>query len=111
LIESNGTDREVPNAAKLTVECHGDDGWQHRPTRHHPALIARYAGYLTHGYTFHFSLDASPNLLDDHVDSACWDSLGNLVYARDGVLYRYALADLNSGRPTRVIDLEALAEG
>lgn len=55
-------------------------------TNKHPTLIVRYVGYLAHGYTFRFMLEGFAELLDDQVDSACWDSFGNLVYSRDGFL-------------------------
>lgn len=103
-----GTDRHVTRVAKYTVECIGDDGWEHRPSPKHPALIVRYVGYLEHGYTFRFALEGHPDLLDDLVDSACWDSLGNLVYSRDGVLHKRALDELSSTRPGTAIDLEPL---
>jgi hypothetical protein len=103
-----GTNQEVTNASKYSVECVGDDGWKNKPSRKHPTLVVRYVGYLTHGYTFRFSLDDFPELLDDHVDSACWDSLGNLLYARQGILHKYSLSDLKSGRPGTVVDLEPL---
>lgn len=105
-----GTNRRVTTAAKYTVACDGDDGWQHRPSRKHPKLFVRYVGYLAHGYTFRFMLDRFDDLLDDHVDSACWDSLGHLVYSREGVLYKYSLDDLKHGRPGTVHDLEPLTK-
>ncbi len=106
-----GTEREITGAAKYTIACEGDEGWSYRPTRRHPELIARYVGYLTHGYTFRFTLEGFGHLLDDEVDSATWDSLGNLVYSREGVLYKYSLADLDRGEPGTVHDLEPLAQG
>lgn len=107
--DNYGTNRRIKDAPKLTVVCDGDDGWQSKPSRRHPSLIARFVGYLDHGYTFRFALDGFDDLLDDRVDSACWDNLGNLVYSRDGILYKYALDDLKNGRPGTVYDLEPLA--
>jgi hypothetical protein len=104
-----GTHREIKRL-KYTVECIGDDGWQNRPSRNHPCLVVRYVGYLAHGYTFRFALDGYADLLDDRVDSACWDSLGNLIYSRDGILYKYALGGLRNGLPSKVIDLEPLTQ-
>ena len=108
--DNYGTQRVIANASSYQVECIGDDGWQNRPTSKHPALIVRYKGYLTHGYTFRFELDGYPDLLDASVDSACWDSLGNLLYSRQGVLYKYSLQDLELGREGAVHDLEALVK-
>ena len=67
-------------------------------------------GYLAHGYSFRFSLDGFDTLLDDQVDSACWDSLGNLIYSRQGILYKYSLDDLKHGRLGSVHDLEPLTK-
>jgi len=107
--DNYGTDRRIENVAKYMVACDGDDGWQNKPSRKHPALIVRYIGYLARGYTFRFALDGFDDLLDEAVDSACWDSLGNLAYSRQGVLYKYSLADLKKGQPGTVRDLESLA--
>ena len=109
--DNYGTERKIENAKKYTVECSGDEGWQHKPSRKHPALIAKYVGYLAHGYTFRFQLDQTDNPLDEKVDSACWDSLANLVYSRNGCLFKYSLEDLKTGRPGFVHDLEALTPG
>lgn len=108
--DNYGQNREIKEAKKYTVVCDGDDGWQSQPSRQHPPLIARYVGYLTHGYTFRFTLDGVDDLLDDQVDSACWDSLGNLVFSRQGVLYKYSLDDLSRGRPGSIHDLEPLTK-
>lgn len=105
-----GTRRKLKGTSKYVVDHHEDDGWQHRPSSKHPTLVVRYVGYLTHGYTFRFTLENFPDLLDDHVDSASWDSLGNLVYSRKGILYQYSLADLKTGHPGTVLDLEPLVQ-
>ncbi len=106
--ESWGERREVKGQGSYTVICEGDDGWAHRPTRRHPALVARFVGYLVHGYTHRFELEGRPDLLDEHVDSACWTSSGDLAYSRLGVLHRLTLAELKAGGPGVVIDLEGL---
>lgn len=108
--ENFGEKREVADSSSYVVECVGDDGWQHAPSREHPALVARFIGYLKHGYTFRFTLQEFPELLDDQVDSACWDSRGNLVYSRLGVLYRYTPKAIATGEPDAVVDLEPLAQ-
>lgn len=96
---------------KYMVACDGDDGWQYQPSRHHPRLFAWYLGYLVHGYTFRYRLDGHDDLLDDQVDSACWDSNGNLVFSRQGILTMYTLEDLKHGRPSTIHDLEPLKRG
>lgn len=98
----------LKNVLTYTVECIGGDGWLNKPSKQHPALCVRYIGYRAHGYTFRFTLDNYPDLLDDHVDSACWDSLGNLIYSREGVLYKYSLNDLKAEQPGVTHDLEPL---
>ena len=108
--DNYGVKRQIKNSAKYMVVCEGDDGWQNKPSRQHPALSVRYIGYLEHGYTFRFTLDGFDDLLDDKVDSACWDGVGNLVYSREGILYKYALNDLKNGRPGAVHDLEPLTQ-
>jgi len=59
-----------------------------------------YKGYLKRGHTFEFSLDDHPQLLDSTVDWATWDFLGNLVFAKQGKLYKYKLDDFKSGKPS-----------
>ncbi len=108
--DNYGTNRRIKDASKFTVVCDGDDGWHNKPSRRHPSLIVRFVGYLDHGYTFRFALEGFGDLLDEQVDSACWDQLGNLVYSRQGVLYKYSLDDLKNGSPGTVHDLEPLAQ-
>ena len=55
-----------------------------------------------------FALDQPDNLLDNTVDWANWDALGNLIVARQGLLQKYTLADLASGQPSLVWDLRTL---
>lgn len=104
-----GVDQEVPDATKYTVERAGDDGWEFRPSRRHPALHCWYAGYLKHGYTFRFRLREDPDFLDDMVDWATYDSEGQLVVARKGVVTVYALLAKNKLTKRFECDLETLA--
>ncbi|MDY7107484.1 MAG: hypothetical protein SYC29_02500 [Planctomycetota bacterium] len=99
------------NVAKPMVDQIGDDGWLLRPTPEHPALRTRYLGYLEHGYTFRFQLEGFPNLLDEQVDWACWDSTGALIFSRLGIVSKCDLADLMKGRVTRSFNLELLEPG
>lgn len=103
-----GESRMLTDAARYAVECVDDEGWRNRPGRKHPALHVRYAGYLRHGYTFRFRLEEEPGLIDDEVDWACWDSRGDLLFSRRGVVYKYSLDDLSKGVPGKVFDLEPL---
>ena len=104
-----GVEQRIRPASKYMVKCIGDDGWENRPSNRHPTMVAKYIGYLQHGYTFRFELNKYPSLLDENVQSACWDSLGNLICARQGVLYKYSLEDLQTGNPGTVKDLEPLS--
>jgi len=106
--DNYGTSREIKNAKKYIVECDDDDGWEHMPSTEHPILTTKYLGYLTHGYTFKFELDCDISCFDKSVDSACWDSLGNLVYSREGVLYKYSLDDIRRGSPGSKHNLERI---
>ncbi len=104
--ENYGESRRLTDIPGYRVECVGDDGWRHQPTKRDPPLFAHYAGYLEHGYTLRYSLEGYPDLLDEHVDSACRDSLGNLIYSRLGIVYRFSRGDLRRGEPSQVLDLE-----
>lgn len=79
--------------------------WTRRPSTRHPTLRVR--GPLDTATGFAFALDEEPGLLAD-ADWADYDALGQLVFARAGVLYRSVLADLRAGRITQSIDLEGL---
>ena len=92
-------------ASTYQVACRGDDGWSSRPSRRHPALQVRYIGYLTHGYTFAFALDGSPELLDG-ASWATWDSNANLWVARPGVVEKFTLKDLRRGKPSYSLDVD-----
>jgi len=79
--------------------------WIRAPSARHPRLRVR--GPVDTASGFEFSLDDRPDLLAD-ADWADYDALGQLVFARAGVLYRSTLADLRAGRITQSIDLEPL---
>lgn len=96
-------------ASRYRVERIGDDGWQLQPSKKHPNLIVKYAGYLDRGHTYRYSLIGADGILDDPVDAACWDSQGNLIFARHDVLYCYSLSDLKHGIPGAIHDLSQLA--
>jgi hypothetical protein len=79
--------------------------WTRKPTPKHPTL--RVTGPTASDTGFDFALDEEPALLDA-ADWADYDALGQLVFARAGVLYRCALDDLRAGRVSQSIDLEPL---
>lgn len=105
--ENYGKDNKLAGN-KYRVECIGDDGWRHQLSKDHPVLRAQYIGYFEHGYTFRFWLEEYPNIIDQEVDWAGWDALGQLIFSRQGVLYKYSLDTISSKKPTTVIDLEHL---
>jgi len=101
----------VKKAKKYTATHAGDDGWIRQPSSKHPALIMWYAGYLAHGYTFRFRVPAQPELLDDDVDWANYDSRGQLVVARKGVVTIYALRSRSRLEARHTLDFEPLRPG
>ena len=105
-----GKNREIKGIKDYQVECIGDDGWTYQPTKQHPVLRSKYLGYFEKGRTFNFTIDEYPELLDQYVEWATWDCLGNLVYSRQGVVYLYNIGDLNNGAPTYFHDLEHLVK-
>jgi hypothetical protein len=103
-----GKDREVTCRGKYTVECVGDDGWDLRPSQRHPSLHLWYAGYLKHGYTFRFRIREDAEFLDDTVDWAAYDSLGQLVVARKGAVSVYRVTTRSTFRLRYEFDFEPL---
>lgn len=99
----------VKKLKKYTATHAGDDGWIRQPSTKHPALIMWYAGYLDHGYTFRFRVPTQPDLLDDDVDWANYDSRGQLVVARKGVVTIYGLRTRSRFEARHTLDFEALA--
>lgn len=97
--------RRKLRASTHQVACVGDDGWSRRPSRRHPALTARFLGYLAHGYTFAFSLDEHPDLLEGAL-WATWDWSGNLWVAWPGTVSRFTAKDLRTGRPSFCLDVD-----
>lgn len=79
--------------------------WTRRPSRKHPNLRVR--GPVDTDTGFVFALDEEPALLAA-ADWADYDALGQLVFARAGVLYRCTLEDLCAARISQSIDLEPL---
>jgi len=108
--DNYGKNVKVENSKNYIVKCENDDGWYWQPSRNHPRLKMYYRGFLEHGYTFEFKLDEYPDVLDSTVDSATWDFLGNLVFAKQGTLYKYKLSDFKKGKPSFCKDLEFLEQ-
>ncbi len=105
--ENWGTEHVEKKANKHRVVQVGDDGWRKRPSRQHPWLTIRYVGYLKHGYSHTFELEGYPDLLNA-ASWACWDSLGQLVFAQQGSIARYTLADIARRQASFYLDLESL---
>lgn len=94
-----------------SVICEDDPGWVKRPTPDHPELRLRYRGYFSEvGRDFEWDIPELPGLLDEEVSWAVYDSLGQLIVARQGVVYRYTLEDLHSRMPSAVFDFEDLVK-
>ena len=64
---------------------------------------------LQHGYTFRFRLRETTEFLDDATDWATYDSLGQLVVARKGVVMVHALQAKNKLMKRFEFDFESLA--
>lgn len=84
------------------------DAWSNQPTAAHPTLHMRHVGYKNGTLHFKFWLAEYPALIPDTADWACWDSLGQLLFACKGSVYKFGLEDLPSGAPKTVIDLAHL---
>lgn len=103
---------EANSAPRSTVAARGNWSvrgvtwtWIRRPDLHQPALRVR--GPVDAATGFAFSLDGFPELLAE-ADWADYDALGQLVFARAGVLFRCSARDVSAGRITQSIDLEPL---
>jgi len=102
--ENWGTERKL-NTRKYQIECVGADGWSCRPSPKHPVLSIRFVGYMAHGYTFSFSLNEHPDLLEG-AQWATWDASANLWVAWPGVISRFTLKDLREGPPSFSLDVD-----
>lgn len=82
--------------------------WICQPSQDHPRLrMVRRPDRS--GNWSSFTLDQPADLLDNSVDWANWDALGNLIVARQGLLQKYTLADLATGQPSLAWDLRTLS--
>ena len=115
-LERDGFQRVGPLPEEIGVPgnvfkmvCEDDPGWITRPSPEHPILRVRYRGYSSgRGRIFEWDLPEHPGLIDEKVSWATFDSLGQLIVARLGVLFKYRLKDLASNTPSSVFDLEGL---
>lgn len=82
--------------------------WQWKFSPEHPLLSFRYLGYeMGRGRVFSFQIEGAEELLKE-ANWATWDSLGQLLVAREGRLERYTLECIQTGAPASTIDLERL---
>ncbi len=93
--------------SSYSVYIENDPGWKWQPSEKHPVLRMYYRGYLVGGYTFEFQIEGS-DLLDPRVDWATWDSKGDLLLAREGMIQRFTLQDLERGTPSFSCDLNQI---
>lgn len=97
------------NDKKLDTDVDTDDvEWTIRPTERHSLLRMRLRLNSSLDSSYTFDLPDNPDLLDHQVTWATYDSLGQLLVARAGVLYRYRLEDFEARIPSVVIDLEPI---
>ncbi len=81
--------------------------WVCQPSKSHPTLsIVRRPS--REGNRARFALDHPSDLVDNAVEWANWDALGNLIVARQGLLQKYTLADLTTGQPSMSWDLRTI---
>lgn len=95
--------------ARLTADRSARAEFLRRPTDAHPTLRLVELPY-DKGRHYRFLLDEIPELLDERVQWACYDFSGALLFARDGVLERRTLDQLNgrSQEPPFRFDLNPL---
>lgn len=107
--DNYGEEVEFSYSKRFIIECIGDEGWHWKPTRNHPTLRMYYKGYCSQkGYVFEFNIDEYPHLLDSTAKSVTWDFLGNLVFAKQGKIYKYKLDDFKKKQPSFCKDLNTL---
>ncbi len=98
--------RSISN--KYFVANIGDDGWEQKPSKKHPALRMRYQGYYERGRTFQFELEGYSDIVNSTVEWATWDSRGHLLVAWAGCIRRFTLKDLRKKKPSYEYDLNEL---
>ncbi len=90
------------------------DGWTHNQAER--KWIAKFdkksvsleAIYRRHTADFVFRVPEYPDFLDDDVESATFDALGNLIFTRGGMVYKYDKKALKRGRPSFTANLNSL---
>ncbi|MBS1701331.1 MAG: hypothetical protein JST12_06710 [Armatimonadetes bacterium] len=94
----------------------------HRPVRKYPELQCRYIGHRSErsrnliaqtyphrtGYIFHFELEGYPDILGPSVDWATRTNKGDLIWTREGIVYRISMEDLKQGKKPKSFDLNDL---
>lgn len=84
------------------------DRWYSQPGNKFPKLCITIEKEKRQ-YTF--QLDGYDDLVDDEVSWATWDSEGNLIFSRLGILYRFDLKSIHKKKPTYELDLENHGKG
>ncbi len=90
------------------IQGDSDPGWYCKPTPLHPTLWAFHRGSFNCEPLFEFHLTGYPDLLNEHVQWATWDCLGQLIVSRSGKIERYRLEDLERGQPAFQMSFEDL---
>ena len=102
-----GEDQKVKESQSYQEVRIGDDGWEYKPTSSHPTLRANYIGYAG-GYKFRFRIEEFPDLLDEQVDWATYDSRGKLIWSRLGVVRISKVSTRSSFDPCTEFDFNLL---
>lgn len=107
---SGSSGRDIRPGGRDDAAAEAGEVWQCRPTGDHPFLRMQHIGYdPCRPFPFRFRLDEYPGLIPDKADWACWDALGQLIFANRGALYRYTREAIAAKIPASTIDLEPLA--
>lgn len=99
-----GTDRNIPGNT-YQVAHDNDSGWKINANNGWPPINLYYRGYFNRGRTFEFVMDGYPEFFSTNDDWATFDSVGQLIIARNGCVEKWAINDLASGVPSSVLDL------
>lgn len=83
------------------------DHWFQQPGPNYPRLLRQFRSSKKRGPYSTFQLVGWPELLDEHVTSATYDVVGDLLIGQAGKLRRYRVSELDRGTPAFEFDLRS----